>query len=491
MAALLGPELFEERFRVLCEQFLRPETVRELAEEGFARYQTRRHAYKRDPADLFTQLLGQGAPIIAAHPTHRWLGAIALTCDCLHALYPEGEGARVLQWRPGESTVLVRRMLPKAEIICLELDGHRVQTWVRWCKQHGVALHAVPAGDEYSRRPLGQPWSKEGFDLVLVGGEDQDRCERVAKRLAKRPGRAGMVLTNPPADRNLIADEHLKKEREVLQKVKARRLGKAAANGGGRDVPPITVCLLNWRRPENLGPIFACLEKQTVPLRVVVWDNGWTAGQQVAMPGPDGAPVPVADHPLVDFYVGAGRNLGCYPRWFLASLAQTEFVCSMDDDLIFADERVLADAMLACREQCPDGIVGFFGWSRVPGKGYRQGRHHNGTTTGTWADLIKGRFMLFRRELLERVPSHLSCLDGLPGSHGLVGHHHEDDIILRLCMSRGETDFHRIPPVLKHRWKDLPQRGSSACAQEGHWRRRNETIRRLLKHFGRLEGEHE
>ncbi len=247
--------------------------------------------------------------------------------------------------------------------------------------------------------------------------------------------------------------------------------------------PVVTVCLLNYQRPENLGPVLDSVRNQTLPVRTVLWDNAGLpagghaqAGGGVRWTDTEGNERPMAEHPDVDLVVEASRNLGCFPRWFLASLADTEFVCSMDDDLIFKDERVLEDAVAACREECPDGIVGLFGWSEVAGKDYRRGRHHNGTTTGTRCDIIKGRFMLFRRALLERVPLVIPAIEGITELS-----HREDDVYLSLCISGGEKDHHLVPERLGHRWRELSQHGVSAASEPGHYARRWQVIQSLKK----------
>jgi len=170
----------------------------------------------------------------------------------------------------------------------------------------------------------------------------------------------------------------------------------------------------------------------------------------------------------------------CWPRWWLASLAETEFVCCMDDDLAPQDNRVLADAMAACREECPDGIVGFFGVSEVEGKPYKNWRHHNGTTTGTRCDLIKGRFMLFRTELLGKIPLRPpAALNELLTEHEGARIIREDDIYLSLMISGGRKDAHLIPGRLGKRFKGLPERGTSMASQGDHYRLRGAFYRAL------------
>ena len=138
----------------------------------------------------------------------------------------------------------------------------------------------------------------------------------------------------------------------------------------------VTVILLNYRRPENFGRILDVLERQTMQPRVWVWDNA-DAPVRIGRESPVGFRA-LIDHPLVDRHVKAGTNFGCFPRWWLAAQAETEYVCSMDDDLLFRDTKVLEDAIAAHKEECPGGIVG----SSVRRKCLASLTRRGATTTG-------------------------------------------------------------------------------------------------------------
>ncbi len=511
-ALLFGREVWQRRFEGWCARQLGAKAVARLAEEAF-RAATECNTpvrWTRPVEDVFTHLCGKHATVDAPHPEHEWLPEVETACREIvrrTADKPGGAGARVLQWRPGEATLLARRILPKAEISAVEMPGHRADNWWDICGANGIKLLKAKLGRDYPR--AGQEIGGE-FDLVLVGGEMQEECAALARRLLAPHGK---VIVNPAADRNQIEDNELKTEAKALKahhgdsllrrssigcegRTESTEKDKNLDNGKTQNtaptvavpqapsgaVPPVpavlgdlrvsvvnpsvvdpsvTVCLLNWKRPENFGPLLDCLASQTLRPQVFLWDNA-----------PEGGRAP--DHELVELSVQSSRNLGCFPRWALAALADTEFVCSMDDDLVFADERVLEDAIAACREECPDGIVGFFGWSEVEGKDYRHGRHHNGTTTGTACDVVKGRFMLMRRALLERVPLEIPTLADFDGLS-----HREDDVYVSLCISGGRPAWHRIPARLGHRCKDLLQRSAAATAQPGHWQNRDRAIRAI------------
>ena len=434
-ALLFGREAFDRRFRPWCDSHLDRREVERIASEAL---QDRPQAFEARCRQVFTHLLGIGAPVTEPHPEHAWLDDLREACRSLTG------NPRVLQWRPGESTMALLEELPSgAKVTCIEYPGRRAGVWRSACAAAGVRLLERKLNGDYAEGPLSLAREEGEFDLVLVGGEVQERCMSVATQVVK-PG--GRIVRNPAADRLQIEHECLKEEEKRL---------KERARPPRKNEPLVTVCLLNWARLENVGRVLESIATQTLPVRVFLWNNGeprvWDAGDEIT------------------WTVRSSRNAGCFPRWLMASLAETEFVCSMDDDLVFSDERVLEDAVAACREECPDGIVGFFGWSEVEGQDYRGGVHHNGTTAGTRCDVIKGRFMFFRRRLLERVPL------GWP----VEANPHADDIYLSLCISGGRPGHHLIPARLCHRWEELPGRGAGVSSRPGHYERRWRVVRAM------------
>ncbi|MFH1572346.1 MAG: glycosyltransferase [Acidobacteriota bacterium] len=230
-------------------------------------------------------------------------------------------------------------------------------------------------------------------------------------------------------------------------------------------MPSVTVVLLSWHRPQNIPLLLDCLAGQTLQPRVIIVDNGWGGAAEEDR-------LRLDDHPLVDLVIRHTKNLGCFPRWHAAAQTDCEYICTLDDDLLLADPRVLEDAIAAQEEECPDGIVGFYGWSGAPGRSYRRGRHFRGTKLGTRCDIIKGRFMVLRRRLLERVPLLI------PGVSL-----REDDIYVSLCISRGQPDYHLIPRRLGCRCKNLPGSNTGASAEPGHWLSRHTQVKALTAHF--------
>ena len=241
-------------------------------------------------------------------------------------------------------------------------------------------------------------------------------------------------------------------------------VAKAVGAEGSPKRPAVTVLLTNYLRPRNLAPILDCLQGQTVPVQVYVWNN---------QPG-----CPIPEHPLVKLTVTASRNMRCWPRWLMASMADTEYVCTLDDDLLFADQRVLEDAIAAAADRCPEGVVGFFGWQDVPGKGYRECRHINGSPEDCWVDFVKGRFMLLRRVLLERVPlAHPVFRD----VESLL--RRADDFYVNLCISQGRRGAHLVPGTLGRRYEELWDHGVGMMYEPGHREERGELVRRMFDYY--------
>jgi len=456
---------------------------------------------------IFTDLCGRSAPITGPHPEHAWLKDLPSPSP-LPSGEGKGEGTNrsplcILQWRPGESTLMLKRRFPDAQIKCLEWEKHRISNWTPILQDLlGVSLLRLPLESWADPTASGHVKKNEQFDLITIGGEMQEECRSAAERLAGIPGTR--IVINPTADRLQIADEYrkeatdalkafLKQGRDVTQ-INAEQtkthdkivdIEKRLGIHPHPTAASVTVLLLNWQRPENIGPILDCLAQQTVKPKIVLWNNG----DPINVSSEHGTPMPLERHPLMSLVVQSMSNLGCMPRWWLASLADTDFVCSLDDDLVLADERVLEDAIEAQRTLCPDGIVGFFGWEAMPGKDYLGAKHINGSIEDRRVDVIKGRFMVFQTRLLQRVLLvHPALTLPSPGGggqgRGMDLLRRCDDIYLSFCIALGERGRHLIPGVLGKRWKEIGrQDGRGLALQPGHYQERDRMASLMMNHY--------
>ena len=489
---LFHPEVFGRRLLPYCRERLSKRRLESLLENG--ERDIRRPWTAADERRVFTHLCGKHAPVTRRHDDHAWLDRVGETVGNLP------HGARVLQWRPGEATLLVARQRPDVRITCITMPGPRANNW-RPVVEPLKNVRTVEREPKPScvREPLGQGHNR--FDLILVGGAFQRECIGVAENLLRRGGR---IITNERADCLQITDEERRKERQRMSRCgdaesdTRKEHRKGGALSADRPRTPrrrhrssgVTVVLLNWQRPENLPVVLDGLEMQTERPRIWLWDNS-----------PDGAPNAVVRR--CDMVVRSSRNLGCFARWWLASQASTAYVCSIDDDLRLTDERVLEDAVKASREKRPDGIVGMFGWdgidrtdtggSRAPARSdidYGQGRHINGAAEDTPVDIIKGRFMLFRRELLGRIPLRppASVLQGM-GENGDELFRRCDDIYLNLMIAHASTQGRTglVPGVLGEEGERCrnagPQDNRALATDDGHYRIRGKAIGAIKKYL--------
>jgi hypothetical protein len=219
----------------------------------------------------------------------------------------------------------------------------------------------------------------------------------------------------------------------------------------------VTVCLLNWKRPDSLRRTIISIENQSIRSTLFLWNNG----------------SPFVE-PNIDWYLQSSSNKRCWPRWLMATCAKTEFVCTLDDDLRFADENVLADALdrfPGSEEAC---IIGADGVNLLPGMAYKHCEHLRLSDPpgpeDVRADLIKGKFMLMRTSALrERM------IYGTPNTLC------EDDIIISASLSRRQRKQHLVLATIRDRFVHAIE-PYALCESEGHYDRRQEACEKYFGH---------
>lgn len=193
----------------------------------------------------------------------------------------------------------------------------------------------------------------------------------------------------------------------------------------------LTIVLLNWKRPDNLRRVLDDLGRQTLRPEIFLWNNG----------GPFA-------HPAVAWQVDSSANKMCWPRWFMASMASTEFIAVLDDDLTFRDERVLEDAVERARAMPPRTALGYAGAVLHDMRNYGECDHvHSDAAGDRQVDIVKGRFMLLRTADLRTVH-----LEPDPPREVLMS----DDIMICGALADGRKGRHLVPAVLAGRFRELP-----------------------------------
>jgi hypothetical protein len=144
----------------------------------------------------------------------------------------------------------------------------------------------------------------------------------------------------------------------------------------------VTALLLNWKRKESLIEVIKSIRAQDVPITIWLWNNN-----------PDGTKFDV------DLQIDSPNNFKCWARWCLGSMAQTEYIFTLDDDV----KMIQTDTISRCLVEINDtDIVGFTG-VRFNG-GYFNSKHFDRPKSDEKVDIVKGRFMFMRKSLLNPVP---------------------------------------------------------------------------------------
>jgi hypothetical protein len=213
----------------------------------------------------------------------------------------------------------------------------------------------------------------------------------------------------------------------------------------------VTVVLLNWRRPENLRAVIDSVYKQTLRPDIFLWNNGAEF-----------------QDPRINWQVNSSENKMCWPRWFMASMCCSDYVCSLDDDLAFRDSLVLEDAVKFADEQASGRIVGPFGVRMLARRNYMKSEHIDLPVKDEVVDIVKGRLMLFRREMLSHVGMVVNEIkQEVPIRN--------DDIVISGLLAKGKAGQHRVPGLFHNRLVELSAKDCGLVMQPEHWESRNKT----------------
>ncbi len=194
----------------------------------------------------------------------------------------------------------------------------------------------------------------------------------------------------------------------------------------------MTVVFTHWRRTENLKRILEQIKTQTLKPRIFVWNNGGDFSC-----------------PEADWQIDSSLNVITWPRWFMASMADTEYVCVADDDLMFKDARVLQDAIDFLKNKNERMIVGPYGVNLGDARAdYKNSRHVSASAgSDIPVDMIKGRLSILRTAPLKSV----NLVPDRKRQFLL-----SDDIIVCGLTARGKRRFHCVPSLFDGRVEELP-----------------------------------
>jgi len=217
----------------------------------------------------------------------------------------------------------------------------------------------------------------------------------------------------------------------------------------------VTVILLSWKRIDNIKQIIQSFRTQTIKPTIFLWNNN---------------PDIKFTTKKVDWIVNSNVDMYSFAQWMMIPMVETEYLITMNDDIIPKDNTFIEHALKLINEH-PTGIVGPFGKRIVPGSS-----PYNGPEVRTGhADIVKGRCMCMRTEVLKNVPLFTD------------GRVRNDDIYISYYAANGKKDAHWIDWDLRQHTIDLPEGNCGMDKDPDHMLSRNRYILELIGNEGKLK----
>ena len=213
-----------------------------------------------------------------------------------------------------------------------------------------------------------------------------------------------------------------------------------------------TALLTSFERQKNLDRIITNLREQTEAIDIFLWNN--CAEDKTEYP--------------VDLQINSSKNLMCWPRWFMANYATTDYVFSLDDDLIFTDNHVIRDAInYLDSNDC--SAIGYSGVRIINNlKDYSDQQHIFYPRQDQSVDIIKGGFIFTKKQSIV-IPQNLinTCIEN-PRV--------EDDIIISSFLSKKV-----IPGFIRRRLRVQNGFHSGLHSQTSHTQSRTQYMRKYYE----------
>jgi hypothetical protein len=221
-----------------------------------------------------------------------------------------------------------------------------------------------------------------------------------------------------------------------------------------------TVCILNWKRQDNVRAILSALRVQQPAVKIFLWNNG---------------PQPSADF-AADMTIHSSANAMCPPRWWMACQARTQYVMVIDDDV--CPSHPLAVDVLVGRASGRK-IVGPFG--AVWRGRYSDHQTVRFPTEDTAVDAVKGRCMAMETEQLRAAIQFTGVLQSRTtgGAYDDLGI--AEDLAVCGAMAGGARGYHLVPAGLGECFHELPEGSEALSLRADHMPRRNAVDERWFK----------
>lgn len=222
---------------------------------------------------------------------------------------------------------------------------------------------------------------------------------------------------------------------------------------GGQAESPLTMVIVNWRRPYNVPLIIDALKSQTVRPKIFLWNNH---------------PRPICDK-RAEWVINSSQNVHAYCLPFLFRRASTEFVGFQDDDLMPGHSRVIEQALDTLRAlDDPQQMVGAFGVKLEPGVFYgARGGDVRNVSEDTPVDVVKNRFVLLRRAAVVTLPD--------------TWENHHADLWQSFHLAGTRRRFHRVASCFRDALLELPEGDVGYSRQDGHLETRHKMTQAWLR----------
>lgn len=157
----------------------------------------------------------------------------------------------------------------------------------------------------------------------------------------------------------------------------------------------ITSIIIHYKRPHNVDKWMKGIKSQSVPSKIIVWDNS-------------------GDYPKgsgEDVLIRSTENVYCLGRVLAAGMVKTKYIYNQDDDLAINDP-MLFEQFIEHAKKYPDFVIGWNGrifspdinWDKAyqaPGKGWVDAMDINDDKT---IDMINFGVSFLETRLINQIP---------------------------------------------------------------------------------------
>jgi len=223
----------------------------------------------------------------------------------------------------------------------------------------------------------------------------------------------------------------------------------------------ITAVIVNYKREGNLDKIVNSLKSDLVE-EIIIFNNNPNKDIKV-----DGATV-----------INSGKNWRCWAKYIISQMVKTDWVISLDDDIILGKEGL--NLLVNNAKDDPEAIYGFFGVNLVNGS-YSKGKRvdSNKIKEKKAVDILLGRTIFCKTEKMAMATYHRSLIEDYRNKHYIFNE--GEDIILTLVNKKLGFKNYVIPSSDDLGFINLPELGQSLFRRKTHKNNRDLAVKEFLK----------